>query len=69
MSTENNTSAISKTSTYRNESTNAWNPSDYSVAEQSLQHAIEYNERNGSQELIEEVEEFIMRTGSSCRWE
>ena len=61
MSTENNTSAISGTSTCQNKSIDAWNPLDYSVAEQSLQQATEYDERNGSQELIEEVEKFIMR--------
>ena len=47
MSTENNTSAISGTSTCQNKSIDAWNPSDYSVAEQSLQQATEYDERNG----------------------
>ena len=61
MSIENNTATISRTSTYQNESTNAWNPSDYSLAKQSLQHATQYDERNGSQELTEEVEEFIRR--------
>lgn len=37
MSIENNTYAISGTSTYENEITNIWNPLDDSVAEQSVQ--------------------------------
>jgi len=47
MNTKNTTSAISRIPTCRNESIDAWNPLDYSVVEQSLQQATEYDERNG----------------------
>ena len=62
MSIENNTYVVSGTSTYENEITNMWNPSDDSVAEQSVQQGTKNDERNGSQELTkEEVEAFIRR--------
>jgi len=51
MTTKNNTSTVSGTTTSENEITDIWNPSNGSFAEQSYQTMKEYDERNGSQEL------------------
>ena len=51
MTTKNNTSTVSGTTTSKNEITDIWNPSDGSFAEQSDQTMKEYDERNGSQNL------------------
>jgi hypothetical protein len=60
--TQHNTSASSRIATCQNDNTYAWNLSDYSVVEQSLQPPTDWDERNGSQELTEEeVEEFIRK--------
>jgi len=62
MTTKNNTSTVSGTTTSENEITDIWNPSDGSFAEQSDQTMKEYDERNGSQELTEEeIEEFLRK--------
>ena len=51
MTTKNNTSTVSGTTTSENEITDIWNPSNGSFAEQSDQTMKEYDERNGSQNL------------------
>ena len=62
MTTKNNTSTVSGTTTSENEITDIWNPSNGSFAEQSDQTMKEYDERNGSQELTkEEIEEFLKK--------
>ena len=62
MTTKNNTSTVSGTTTSKNEITDIWNPSDGSFVEQSDQTMKEYDERNESQELTEEeIEEFLRK--------
>ena len=55
MTTKNNTSTVSGTATSENKIIDIWNPSDGSFAEQSDQTMKEYDERNGSQELTDNI--------------
>jgi len=55
MTIENNTSIVSGKATSENEITDIWNPLDDSFTEQSDQTMKEYDERNGSQELTDNI--------------